>query len=55
VAVGRLHDGAAQIFVTTQPAANGSVQVLTSRQTKNNPNASPSGWTPWANMGTVPG
>jgi hypothetical protein len=53
VAVGRLHDDAAQLFVATRPAANGIVQIFTSRQTKNNPNSNPPGWTPWELMGTV--
>jgi hypothetical protein len=53
VAVGRLKDGSAQIFVASRPSASGTVQIMTSRQTKNNPNASPPGWTPWASMGTV--
>ena len=53
IAVGRLKDGSAQIFVASRPSASGTVQITTSRQTKNNPNASPPGWTPWASMGTV--
>jgi hypothetical protein len=47
VAVGRLADGNAQIFVITMPASSGAAQILTARQT------SPTAWTPWSTVGTV--
>jgi hypothetical protein len=56
VVVGKLNNGSAQIWVMTPPAADNSVQVLTSRQlVSGNPGRFPlpPGWTNWVSIGTI--
>jgi len=53
VAAAHLTDGAVQLFVMTRPASDGSVQILTSRQTATKPNVNPPGWPAWTSLGNV--
>jgi hypothetical protein len=55
VVVATLKNGDCQIFVMTQPAANGSVQILTSRQDRSGDHRHKpmQPWTDWASIGTL--